>query len=425
MRKVLVIAYYWPPAGGPGVQRWLKFLTYLPAHGITPILYLPENPHYPITDPTLLKEVPTDLKIYRLPIAEPYGLARLFSKKKTARISSGIIQKERKQSVLEKFFLWVRGNFFIPDARRSWIKPSIAHLKDIIAMEQVDTLISTGPPHSLHLIALGLKEQLGLRWIADFRDPWTTIGYHGKLRLTQAAQQKHEALEKKVLQGASHIVVTSYTTQKEFQKKTDVPITVITNGHDVEPTNEKVRLDDAFTLSHIGSLLSGRNPRTLWQVLSELNREVEGFQEDFELQLAGVVSEEVMEDLEDYGLRPQTKVMGYVDHGHALRLQQQSQLLLLVEIDSEETQGIIPGKLFEYLASKRPIIAIGPKKWDAERIILDSGAGTIHRYEDHNALKNLFLAYYSAYKKGQLTLRPSDPQRFSRQRLTKELAEII
>lgn len=425
MKKVLVIAYYWPPAGGPGVQRWLKFLTYLPAYGIMPVLYLPENPHYPITDPTLLEQVPTDLKIYRLPIAEPYGWARLFSKKKTERISSGIIQKEKKQSLLEKLFLWIRGNFFIPDARRSWIKPSITYLKEIIAKEQIDTLISTGPPHSLHLIALGLKEELGLRWIADFRDPWTTIGYHGKLRLTAVAQRRHEALERKVLQGASEIVVTSYVTQSEFQQKTNTPITVITNGHDLEGSPVAVTLDEQFTISHIGSLLSGRNPKNLWKVLAELKKEVDGFQQDLILQLAGVVSEEVMEDIERFGLAGQTKIMGYVDHGTAVTLQQCSQLLLLVEIDAEETKGIIPGKLFEYLASNRPIIAIGPKGWDVRRIVKDTGTCTVFGHDEHESLKSLVVAYYSDFKDGKLHLNGPIPKGFSRRELTQKLAEII
>jgi hypothetical protein len=425
MKKVLVIAYYWPPAGGPGVQRWLKFLTYLPEYDISPILYIPENPHYPIIDKTLLKEVPDNLKIYRLPISEPYGWAGIFSKKKTARISSGIIQKEQKQSLLEKLLLWVRGNFFIPDARRSWVRPSISFLREVIEKEQVDTIITTGPPHSLHLIGLGLKEELDLRWIADFRDPWTNIGYHKKLKLTPASKRKHELLEKKVLQKANHIVVTSFTTQAEFKQKTETPISVITNGHDLEPAKEKVSLDEKFTLCHTGSLLSGRNPRNLWKVLSELNVEIKGFREDFELQLAGVVSEEIMEDIDRYGLSKQTKISGYVNHTQAVAMQQRSQILLLVEINAKETKGIIPGKLFEYLASKRPIIAIGPKDWDVSKIIKETRSGNVYGHDDHSDLKNLILNYYSSYKKGRLEVLSEDPKRFSRRELTKKLAEII
>ncbi|MEO0900708.1 MAG: glycosyl transferase family 1, partial [Bacteroidota bacterium] len=195
MQKVLVIVYYWPPAGGPGVQRWLKFVKYLPHFEIEPIVYIPENPSYPIVDTNLVKEIPEDVQILKQPIREPYAFASLLSKKKTKSISSGMIP-EKKASPLAKFLLWVRGNFFIPDARKLWVKPSIRFLSKVIEENNIETIISTGPPHSLHLIGLGLKQQHNVQWIADFRDPWTSIGYHKKLNLTQSSQKKHKYLEK-------------------------------------------------------------------------------------------------------------------------------------------------------------------------------------------------------------------------------------
>ncbi|MDB4293560.1 glycosyl transferase family 1, partial [Maribacter sp.] len=226
MKKTLVITYYWPPAGGPGVQRWLKFVTYLRDFDVEPIVYIPENPHYPIQDTSLLKEIPEGITILKHPIKEPYGIAGMLFSKKTKRISSGIIQTKN-QSVLEKAMLWIRGNFFIPDARKNWIKPSIAYLSDIIDTEKIDTIITTGPPHSVHLIGHGLKQKFKLTWLADFRDPWTSIGYHKKLKLTKASEQKHKDLEKMVLNTADKLIVTSETTKKEFQEITDQPISVI------------------------------------------------------------------------------------------------------------------------------------------------------------------------------------------------------
>ena len=184
MKKVLIITYYWPPAGGPGVQRWLKFVKYLPEFGIEPIVYCPQNPNYPIIDTSMVSEVSSKLEVIQKPINEPYKLAQLVSKSKTSKLSKGIINGEKKQTILEQILLFIRGNFFIPDARVSWVKPSVSFLYDYIKTHKIDTIITTGPPHSLHLIGLQLKRMHQLKWITDFRDPWTQIGYHKKLKLT-------------------------------------------------------------------------------------------------------------------------------------------------------------------------------------------------------------------------------------------------
>lgn len=197
LKKTLIITYYWPPAGGPGVQRWLKFVKYLPEFGIEPIVYCPENPNYPIRDESLVNEIPKNITILKQPINEPYGLASLFSKGKSKSISSGVIPKAKKQSWIEKTMLYVRGNYFIPDARKNWVKPSVDFLSVYIKEQHIETIITTGPPHSLHLIGLQLKEKLGVKWLADFRDPWTTIGYHKDLKLTASSKAKHLDLEKK------------------------------------------------------------------------------------------------------------------------------------------------------------------------------------------------------------------------------------
>lgn len=225
MKKALIITYYWPPAGGPGVQRWLKFVKYLKDFDIEPIVYIPENPHYPITDNSLVDEIPEGIKILKHPIKEPYGLAKLFVKQKTQTISSGIIPK-KKLSTIEKLMLYVRGNFFIPDGRVGWVKSSVKYLNDYLIENPVDVIITTGPPHSLHLIGKELKNQTQTPWIADFRDPWTTIGYHKELRLTKASQKKHKQLECEVLQSADCILVTSPTTKNEFEAITQKPVEV-------------------------------------------------------------------------------------------------------------------------------------------------------------------------------------------------------
>ncbi|WP_228237389.1 glycosyltransferase family 4 protein [Allomuricauda sp. M10] len=422
MQKILVIAYYWPPAGGPGVQRWLKFVKYLPDFGYEPVVYVPENPSYPITDLNLEKEIPSNIKILKQPIKEPYGWAGLLSKRKTKTISSGIIQ-DKNPSLVETILLWIRGNFFIPDARKSWVKPSIHFLAKVIADEGIKTIITTGPPHSLHLIGLGLKKKYDVQWIADFRDPWTSIGYHKKLRLTPWVAQKHESLEKKVLVSADKIIVTSQTTRREFEAITPKPIKVITNGFDEHLAPRE--LDQDFTISHLGSLLTGRNPLGLWQAIQELVSENESFQKVLKIKLAGVISDEVQESLASFGLDIFVQQLGYLPHDQVIGTMQSSQVLLLLEIDSEETKGIIPGKLFEYLNAKRPILAIGPNEWEAGNMVEESNAGKFLHHSEVAMLKNVLLDWFNQYQKGKLECQSKNVEQFHRKALTESLAKFI
>jgi len=424
MKKVLIITYYWPPAGGPGVQRWLKFVKYLPGYDIEPVVYIPENPTYPLIDRGLLSDVSGSTTIIKHKIVEPYAWASAFSKGSTKKISSGIIPAQKKQSLLQKAMLWVRGNLFIPDARVLWVKPSVAYLSAYIKENGIDTIITTGPPHSLHLIGLGLKKQLAVKWIADFRDPWTTIGYHKQLKLSVSAAKKHKNLEREVLNTADTILVTSPTTRKEFEALTTKPIAVITNGYDVEKV-VKQPLDEKFTIAHIGSFLSERNPKILWEALAELITEDSNFKADFELKLIGAISREVLDAIDAKGLSGYVNNLGYVSHDEAIAAQRKSQVLLLVEIDSEETKCIIPGKLFEYMVSERPIIAIGPQGADFCGIIQSTNAGIFVTYTEKERLKQAILNYYNQYRKGGLKSHPVGLQQYSRKALTGQLAELL
>ncbi|MCK8142990.1 glycosyltransferase family 4 protein [Flavobacterium sp. I-SCBP12n] len=423
-KKILIITYYWPPAGGPGVQRWLKFVKYLPDFGIQPIVYIPENPTYPIVDENLVKEVSDKAIILRNKIFEPYQLASFLSKNKTKKISSGIIPNQKKQSFLDKTFLWIRGNLFIPDARVFWVKPSVSYLEKYIVQNNIDTIITSGPPHSLHLIGLELKQKLDLKWFADFRDPWTTIGYHKSLRLSSFAAKKHKVLEHQVLNSADMIIVTSKTTKTEFEAITARPITVITNGYDAEQV-EKQTLDSKFSLAHIGSFLSERNPLILWESLVELVHEIPDFKSHLEIKLIGAVSQEVLETITHFGLNFYLNNLGYVSHKEAIAHQRKSQVLLLIEIDSEDTKSIIPGKLFEYMVSNRPIVAIGPEGSDFAGIITDTNTGVFLKYSEKMKLKSVILDFYNQFLEGKLQSNGVGLQKYSRKSLTKELAHLI
>jgi hypothetical protein len=422
--KIVIITYYWPPAGGPGVQRWLKFVKYLPDFGFQPIVYIPENPSYPIIDENLLSEVSNETIILRNKIVEPYQWASFLSKNKTKKISSGIIPNKKKQTFLDQLLLWIRGNIFIPDARVFWVKPSVKYLEKYISENGITTIITSGPPHSLHLIGLELKQKLNVRWVADFRDPWTTIGYHKALKLLEFAANKHKQLENKVLNNADLILVTSPSTRAEFKKITSKPIEVITNGYDVEKIGNQI-VDKKFSLAHIGSFLSERNPRILWESISELIRENPLFASHFQLKLIGAISQEVLDSIALFQLQNYVNNLGYVSHDEAIVHQKKSQVLLLIEINSEDTKSIIPGKLFEYLVSERPIIGVGPKGCDFAEIIIDTNTGVFVDYSEKEKLKNYIANYFSLFLEGNLKSNGVGLQKYSRKNLTEKLANLL
>ncbi|MFT7251945.1 MAG: glycosyltransferase involved in cell wall biosynthesis, partial [Flavobacterium sp.] len=325
---------------------------------------------------------------------------------------------------VEQTLLWIRGNMFIPDARIFWVKPSVKFLQKYIQENNIETIITTGPPHSVHLIGLGLKKQNNIKWIADFRDPWTTIGYHKALKLSEKAAKKHKNLEKEVMNSCDQLIVTSPTTKTEFEQITSKPIEVITNGYDIENVSIKA-MDSKFTLAHIGSFLSERNPRILWKSLSELIKENKAFANDFQLKLIGAVSKEVLETIKEFRLEKYVNHLGYVSHNEALQEQRRSQVLLLIEIDSEATNCIIPGKLFEYMVSERPILAIGPDKADFKNIIKETNTGTFFMYDEKEALKSQIEIYYKQFKQNTLQVNAIGLQKYSRKKLTEHLATIL
>lgn len=424
MKKVLIITYYWPPAGGPGVQRWLKFVKYLPEFNIQPTVYCPENPSYPTLDSSLLQEVDSKITVLKHPIKEPLRFLKLLFKSKTNKLSKRGIPDSKKQGLFERFLLYIRGNFFVPDARVFWVKPSVKYLSSYISKHQINTIITTGPPHSVHLIGMQLKVKHKLRWYADFRDPWTDISYHKNLNLTQNTQQKHLKLERQVLNTSDQIIVTSSQTKQLLSKITQQPISVITNGFDDENV-PSITLDSKFSLTHIGSLLNQRNPILLWNVLSELVQEIPKFKANFQLVLVGNVSADVRTSIDSTGLTSFLKTVGSVTHNEAVMYQRKTQVLLLLEANTTEASYIIPGKLFEYINSNRPIVALGPKHSDIPSILKDTHTGRYFDYDNKTALKTHILELFEGYKTNSLSVSSKDIERFSRKNCTKQLAEVL
>ena len=419
--KVLIITYYWPPSGGPGVQRWLQFVKYLRQYDIEPIVYTVDNPNYAILDPTLQDEVPDTIEIVKQPIREPNNLLSFFGSKRK-QTSAGFL--DANPSFFGKIAQYVRANFFIPDARKYWIRPSVQFLSDYLPKNSVDIIITTGPPHSLHLIGLQLKQKLAIKWIADFRDPWTDIDYFHQLPLTKKAAQKHHQLEKDVVSIADHVLVVG-NTMKENYLKFNQKIEVITNGFDAITNNAEVVLDTQFTIVHIGMMNADRNPTMLWKVVSEIMAENETFANDFRLKLVGKLADEVLESIDMYKLTSNLEIVPYLHHKKAIALQKNAQVLLLAVNKVPNAKGIVTGKIFEYLQAKRPILAIGPVDGDLAEIINLTSSGTVVDFEDEKTLKNSILELYNSYKNHNLAVNLKNIDQYHRKHLTAKLATII
>ena len=424
-QPILVIAYYWPPAGGPGVQRWLGFTTHLVEMGYEVTLVVPQNAHYPVEDKSLLTAVPEGVMVLKVPIKEPSRLASSLSRKRTNQLQKGIINT--KPSPLQNVLLWLRGNLFIPDARVGWKPAVLRAVQDYCARNKEFTLITTGPPHSVHLIGSALKKQHpAIKWLADFRDPWTTIGYHKDLKLTASASRKHDALEQQTLDGCDALIVTSPHTAAEFSSKTSTPVHVVTNGYDIAVNETNAQPAGKFTLTHTGTLLANRNPQVLWETLRKLLDTVADFKEHFELVLAGNVASDIYTSIAECGLSDYATSKGYVSHYEAVEILFNSQLLLLIEINTEETKAIIAGKIFEYLASRRPIVAIGPAEADIGTIIEENEAGAFFLYVDAQKLFDYILQKYHAYKtNANVAVAGKNVKAYHRKALTQSLAAII
>ena len=427
MKKLLIVTYYWPPLGGGGVQRWLKMSKYLRENGWEAVILTTEGAETGMIDQSLLQEVPDNTMVYKVPIREPFTLYKRFlGKKKDERMYSGFLSEGEGTNWKTELSLWIRGNVFIPDAKRFWIRPAAKKVKQILKEQKIDAIVSTGPPHSTHLIAMKGKGGTDIPWVADFRDPWTNIDFYDKLKLSKWADKKHHKLEKKVLRSASKVVTVTWSWAEDFYNDSGVRPQVITNGFDPAdfPDKETV-LDHKFSLAHIGSLNPDRNPEVLWKALSELTKEIEDFENDLEIKFIGPVDGMVYQSIKNHGLANYINNLGSLPHKEVMPLMMQSQMLLLLVNNTHNVSGIIPGKLYEYLGSRRPIICIGPEHNDSVRVVRETKGGADFAYEDVEGLKTHLFHSYKVYKLGQLSSKASDFERFSRRRLAADYTRLL
>jgi glycosyltransferase involved in cell wall biosynthesis len=423
MKKVLIITYYWPPSGGAGVQRWLKFVKYLPQYGWQPVVYTPENPEAPVNDHSLMKDIPEGIEVIKTKVWEPYAVYKKFvGMKKSDKINAGFLSEKKKPSLAEKIAVWIRGNLFIPDARKFWIKPSIKYLEKYLAENPVDAIVSTGPPHSMHLIALGIKEKLNIPWLADFRDPWTKIDFYNELKLTCRADKKHHQLEKKVLQQADKVIVVSNGMKRSFNQLFSRDYDVITNGFDDDDVFPQLEQNhEKFIISHIGSLTKSRNPFVLWKSLQELIAENHDVKNTIQIKLVGQVDYSVKKSIEEHGLMNYVKMIAYLPHDDVVKEQQQSTVLLLLINQTPSARMILTGKFFEYMAARKPILCIGPKDGDAAEIIRETKSGFVAGFEDVDLLKMNIRSLYENFRQKSVFEGGKGIEQYSRKQLTEKL----
>jgi glycosyltransferase involved in cell wall biosynthesis len=428
MKKALIITYYWPPSGGAGVQRWLKFVKYLRDFGWEPIVYTPENPEFPEIDESLNHDIPDHLTVIKTPIREPYNAyKRLIGRKKEERINASFLSEKKRNPLLENLSVWIRGNFFIPDARMFWIRPSVKFLFQYLQKDPVDIIISTGPPHSMHIIGMEVSKLSRIPWIADFRDPWTNIDFYKDLKLTGWADNHHRKLERKVLSSASAVTCISASMAEDFLKLHPRKYEVITNGFDPDDLiqDQPPSADTKFSISYIGTMVSSRNPLSFWKAVHSLVKENDEFRNDLVIRLIGKTDYSVMDSVAQNGLSEYVEQISYLPHREVVMVQRQSQVLLLIINDTPNSKMILTGKFFEYMAAHRPILCIGPVDGDASKILSETNSGRIAGFSDVEKVKEIILNYYTKFKAGTLHSDRLNIEEYSRKNLTKKYAGLM
>jgi glycosyltransferase involved in cell wall biosynthesis len=428
MEKVLILTYYWPPSGGSGVQRWLKFVKFLPSFGWKPYVYTVENGEYVSFDAALQQEVPEEAVVVKRPVFEPFGLyRRLTGGKKEDKIIPGFLDEGMNRDWKSRIILWIRSNVFIPDARMFWIRPSIKFLKKYIADNQIKTIITTGPPHSLHLIGLKLKEELDLTWIADFRDPWTSIDYFEKLDLTKFARKKHHSLEKKVLTTADEVITVGKTMKEEFQAISGREIRVLYNGYDEDDIAKDIDVQKhkSFTISYFGVMGDARNHPVFWKGIKKLIEEDDIFRSNVKVKITGEVTPTVKKSIQELQLQDFVEFLPYLPHNRVIEEEKKSSLLYLSINRIPSAKGIVTGKLFEYMVSGVPIICIGPIDGDAAELISLTNSGCTVDFDDLDGFIHYVRYAFQQFIQGEMETKARDISIFSRKAITGELVKIL
>jgi hypothetical protein len=408
--------------------RCLKWAKYLRQHGWEPIIFTAEGAHYPSIDHSNDKDIPEGITILRQKIWEPYHIYKYITgQKKEANVNNIFYATEQKRGLLHNLSVWIRSNFFIPDARAHWIKPSVKFLVSWLKENKVDALLSNGPPHSNTRIATLVKKATGLPWLADFQDPWSQVDYFSMLKLTKWGLARHLRMEKEALNTADAISIVSPTWKKDLESIGAKDVQVLPWGYDpADYVNLKAEKIPGFSITHTGILGIDRNPQVLLDAITMLQHEgVEGINQ-LKLVLVGLVDKSIETGIAKAGLTAHTTFTGNVSRQQSLAYTLGSQVLLLVLNRQENAEGRIPGKFFEYLAAKKPILCIGPAKSDVKTLIESNNCGDYCSFDDTEACRNILKKYLELYIADKLQQHNARlPERFAHPQLTEKLALIL
>jgi glycosyltransferase involved in cell wall biosynthesis len=431
-KKVLIITYYWPPSGGSGVQRWLKFVKYLPQYGVTPYVFTPENPAFSIQDTSLLKDVPNEAEVIHFPIWEPYDaffkISKLFGSNKSAKPTDLVSAKQK--SLFQKISTWLRGNLFIPDPRVFWVRPSVRFLHDFLIDNKIRTIITTGPPHSMHLIGYQLKKKNpALKWIADFRDPWSEWGLLDSLSVSSPIRAVHKKLELKVLRKADEIITITPFYVKRFKELSGRHVQLLTNGFD-EDDFQSIQLStsDKFIIRHVGIINEKCDPRPFMNAVLAFMETNADFKAKVQIEFIGEVHEQFRHYVNTVSaLASVAKFTGNIPHKSLMSLYGTSSLLILILHGYKDAAGYMPGKLFEYLATGLPVMGVGPTNGDAANLLTESKAGEMFEALDHAGMMNALSNHFSKWNDviTQDSNNKNSALKYSRREITRTLSTLI
>ena len=430
MKRVLIITYYWPPSGGSGVQRWLKFVKYLREFGYEPVVYTPENPEFMAIDKTLEAEIPQGVEVVKRDIIEPYSIYKILTGKRGKTLKPGFINTggsgAKAVPLKEKLSLFIRSNLFIPDPKCLWIGPSARFLKKYLKENPVEAIVSTGPPHSMHLIAKRVSKATGIPWVADFRDPWTKMYTFKYMGYSAAVVAIHKILEKSVVKSADAIVTVTETIGRELRELSNCGVHIVTNGFDnADFLSETVPLDENFTITYTGLFVRTQNPAELWKVLAERVSNNKVFAKDLKIRLIGHTDSAILEDIERNGLGENLEQLNYLPHTEVIKWQRSAQILLLSGGMEPESKGILTGKFFEYLAARRLILGFGPKGGDMDIALSECEAGEMFDYNNKAAIAKWIDSRYEEYRGTGIPPVSGKIEKYSRRELTRAMAAVL
>jgi glycosyltransferase involved in cell wall biosynthesis len=426
MKRVLIISYYWPPSGGIGVHRCLKFAKYLQEFGWEPIVYAPQDAQYAYFDETNFASVPQNITVLRRKIFEPFDLFKKLSGRKKTDSANPVYVRDRKLKTIDKFAIWLRGNFFIPDARCFWINPSVRFLKKYLAENPVDAIFTDGPPHTNTVIGCKLSKVTGIPWLMDFQDPWTQVDYYELLKIGKAANKKHHRLEKQAFETAKKTTIVSPTWKKDLESIGAKNVDVIVWGYDEEDFLEPTpSFDEDFSIVHAGQLGYDRRPDTFIKLLGDLKKENPEFGKKLKLKFAGTVDYAIVEMIKENNLLENYMPLGNIARPSAIELTLKAHLLLLPLNIADNAKGRIPGKLFENLRAKRPILCLGPTDSDVAKILLETNTGKTFEYNNYLELKSYILDIFDKFQKQINTIDAQNLEKYTVKNQTKILAGYL